>query len=242
MKTTLIFLISIFALTAFAQDTTYYDAQGNKVAAMESWQEYKIIERNPADTNELVERMYFNSGQIKFERAYNSYSEQKLHGKRKKWYENGQIQEDIDFENGKLNGQVLTYWDNGQLKRKDIYENDELVEGKVWNADGTEAAYYDFQIMSAFPGGMDGLIQYLSKNVQYPRKSRRKGIQGRVLVAFIIEKDGSLSNVEVLEGVNDEIDAEAVRVIKRMPKWKPAMEDGEEVRVLFRMPIAFRLY
>ena len=241
MKTTLTILMSVLTFIVFGQDTTYYDYDGNKVNSLKSCHHYEVIDRSNPDTNKVVERVYFKSGQIKSERNYNPYSEKKLHGKRKEWYENGQIRKDIDFENGKLNGQLLTHWDNGQLKRKDTYKDGKLIEGKVWNSDGKEAQYYNFEIMPQFPGGINDLVQYLGKNVKYPKKSQRKGIEGRVLVNFIVEKDGSVSNVRVIESVNDAMDAEAVRVVKKMPKWEPGMEDGEKVRISFNLPIKYRL-
>jgi len=241
MKTILTILMSVLTFTLFSQDTTYFDNNGNKVNSLKLCNHYEIIDRSNPDTNKVVKRLYYESGQIKFESNYNPYSEKKLHGKRKEWYENGQIQKDIDFENGKLNGELLTYWDNGKLKRKDTYIEDNLIEGKVWNSDGKEAQYYNFQIMPEFPGGINALFQYLEKNVKYPKKSRRKGIEGRVLLKFIVEKDGSISNVSVIESVNNEMDAEAVRVVKKMPKWEPGMEDGENVRISFNLPLKFRL-
>ena len=241
MKIILTILISILTSLVFGQDTTYYDYGGNKVKSLSLAHHYEVINRDENDTNKVIERVYYKSGQIKSERNYKPYSDKKLHGKRKEWYENGQIGKDIDFENGKLNGQLLTYWDNGQLKRHDNYENGKLIEGEVWNSDGEEAEYYNFKIMPEFPGGINDLVQYLGKNVKYPKKSQRKGIEGRVLVSFVVEKDGSVSNVRVIESVNDQLDTEAVRVVKKMPKWEPGMEDGKTVRVSFNLPIKFRL-
>jgi TonB family protein len=241
MKITLIVLICIFTFAVYGQDTTYYDHDGNETNSLNSCHHYKVIERNEDDTNQVVERVYFKSGQIQSETNYFPYDKKILHYKKKEWYENGQIRKDIDYDNGNLNGQVLTYWDNGQLKRHDTYENGKLIEGKVWNSDGKETEYYDFHVPPEFPGGVNNLAAYLTKNIDYPAKSKREGIEGRVLLNFIVEKDGSVSNVKVIESVSKELDAEAVRVVRKMPKWKPGMEDGEIVRIGFILPIKFRL-
>ena len=90
-----------------------------------------------------------------------------------------------------------------------------------------------------FPGGMEALMKFLSENVCYPEEAYKAGIQGRVVVSFIIEPDGSISNVQVVQGVNDSLDAEAVRVVRTMPKWTPGMEGGEAVRVKYNLPITF---
>ena len=92
-----------------------------------------------------------------------------------------------------------------------------------------------------FPGGTTALFDFINKNVKYPKSARDKGIEGRVFVQFVVEKDGGLSSFTVLRGVSDELDAEAIRVLKAMPKWKPGMNDGKPVRVQFTMPFNFKL-
>jgi len=96
--------------------------------------------------------------------------------------------------------------------------------------------------MPEFPeGGMAGLMQYLGKNIRYPKKAHEEGTQGRVTVQFVVEKDGSISNAKTLRNVHPELDAEAVRVISGMPKWKPGTQRGEAVRVKYTVPVMFRL-
>ena len=95
--------------------------------------------------------------------------------------------------------------------------------------------------MPEFPGGTPELMKYISTNVKYPAEATKNGAQGRVLVQFIVEKDGSISEVEVIKKVNEHLDAEAVRVVNAMPKWKPGKQNGETVRVKYTLPISFRL-
>ena len=96
--------------------------------------------------------------------------------------------------------------------------------------------------MPEFPnGGMAGLMQYLSQNIRYPEAAKKAGTQGRVTVQFVVEKDGSISNISILRGVEPDLDKEAVRVISEMPKWKPAMQRGETVRVRYTVPVMFQL-
>ena len=92
-----------------------------------------------------------------------------------------------------------------------------------------------------FPGGAQGLRDFIQENIQYPERARRRGIQGTVLVTFVIDVDGSLMDVKVTQGVHRLLDAEAVRLIRAMPKWIPAIQDGRNVRVMFTLPINFRL-
>lgn len=95
--------------------------------------------------------------------------------------------------------------------------------------------------MPSFPGGVDALLAYLTNNVKYPRQAEKKNIQGRVICQYIVEADGSISNVSVLKGIHPLCDAEAVRVIQNMPKWNPGIENGKKVRVKYTLPITFKL-
>lgn len=92
-----------------------------------------------------------------------------------------------------------------------------------------------------FPGGEEAMMKFLIENVRYPEAAFKAGAQGRVLVNFIIEQDGSISNAHVAQKVNEYLDEEAVRVVDSMPKWAPGMQDGKAVRVKYTLPIAFCL-
>ena len=115
---------------------------------------------------------------------------------------------------------------------------------KASNPDMTpdkNGVYQIVEEMPQYPGGEDALMDYVSKNVVYPSEAQEKGISGRVFVGFIVEKDGSVSNVKVLRGIGGGCDEEAVRVISGLPKWKPGKQDGKPVRVSYQMPINFKL-
>ena len=92
-----------------------------------------------------------------------------------------------------------------------------------------------------FPGGAAALYEYLSKNIKYPAICRENNIQGRVVVVFIVNRDGSIVEPEVVKSVNPMLDKEALRVISNMPKWKPGLQFGKPVRVKFTVPVNFRL-
>jgi len=93
----------------------------------------------------------------------------------------------------------------------------------------------------AFPGGDTARIMYLNENLKYPKIAKETGIQGAVYVSFVVEKDGSITNVKILRGIGGGCDEEALRVINAMPKWNPGRQNGKEVRVQFNMPITFKL-
>lgn len=92
-----------------------------------------------------------------------------------------------------------------------------------------------------FPGGQAAMMKWLSNNIRYPENAQANGISGRVVVKFVVEKDGSISGASVVKGVDRDLDQEALRVVKRMPKWQPGKNNGQPVRSYFNLPVTFRL-
>jgi len=108
----------------------------------------------------------------------------------------------------------------------------EKIHGKV---------YDKVEQMPEFPGGQTELVNFLVKSIQYPDESKKKGIQGKVFVGFVIDKKGSVLNTKIERGVDPLLDAEALRVVNSMPNWTPGKEKGKKVAVQFTLPISFRL-
>ena len=104
-----------------------------------------------------------------------------------------------------------------------------------------EEAFDVVEQMPEYPGGLPELMKYISMNVHYPEAAMKTGTQGRVLVRFIVEEDGTVSDARVVQRVSDELDAEALRVVSAMPKWTPGRQNGQPVRVKYTMPVTFRL-
>lgn len=97
------------------------------------------------------------------------------------------------------------------------------------------------EVMPEFPGGQGELLKFLARNVKYPKIAQDSGIEGRVTASFVVEKDGSIRDVEVIRGVDPSLDMEAVRVISSMPNWTPGKQRGKEVAVKYTVPVTFRL-
>lgn len=110
----------------------------------------------------------------------------------------------------------------GCLKFKEVYEYDYVSEKPM------------------FPGGETKLVRYINNTREYPKEAYRKGIEGRVICSFVVNTDGSISNIQILRGVEKTIDKEAIRIIEKMPKWEPGKIDGQNVPVRVIYPIAFR--
>lgn len=97
------------------------------------------------------------------------------------------------------------------------------------------------EVMPQFPGGQIAMMKYIMENMKYPEQAMKEGIQGRVTVRFIVEKDGSISDVKPVLSVHPLLNKEAVRVVESMPKWTPGKQNGKPVRVRFNLPIMFKL-
>ena len=95
--------------------------------------------------------------------------------------------------------------------------------------------------MPSFPGGQGALMAFLSSNIKYPVVAQENGVQGRVIVGFVVERDGSITDVKIMRSVDPSLDREAQRVVKAMPKWKPGKQNGSAVRVKYTVPVVFRL-
>ncbi|MEE4259504.1 MAG: M56 family metallopeptidase [Bacteroidales bacterium] len=105
----------------------------------------------------------------------------------------------------------------------------------------TEATFEVVEVMPEYPGGMGALIDYLGSNIKYPEQAKKDGIEGKVFVNFVIEKDGSVGETKVLRGIGGGCDEEAMRVVSEMPYWSPGMQRGQAVRVSYNLPISFKL-
>lgn len=95
--------------------------------------------------------------------------------------------------------------------------------------------------MPSFPGGQSALMSYLANNIKYPVVAQENGVQGRVVVSFVVERDGSITDVQVVRSVDPSLDREAQRVVRSMPKWIPGKQNGQAVRVKYNVPVSFRL-
>jgi TonB family protein len=105
-----------------------------------------------------------------------------------------------------------------------------------------DQSYADtIMVQAEFEGGIPGLIEYLSKSLKYPDEAKKNKIQGKVILSFIVQKDGRVSDIQVLRGLGSGTDEEAVRVLANSPKWKPATKNGEKVNAQFTLPIQFQL-
>ena len=116
-----------------------------------------------------------------------------------------------------------------------------VTQKSLTNNNGTSQVYQIIEEMPEFPGGLDALVTFVSNNLKYPQTAQETGIQGKVHVQFIVEPDGSISNIKISKGIGGGCDEEAIRVVSIMPRWKPGKHEGKFVRVSYILPINFKL-
>ena len=141
------------------------------------------------------------------------------------------VQDDVETEDLEINVEVQ------QDEVIDDYVAPEVVEEEVVE----QEIFQIVEEMPSYPGGEKALLEYVAKNIKYPQIARETGIQGRVFVGFVVEPDGSVSNVKILRGIGGGCDEEAMRVIKSLAKWKPGKQRGKAVRVSYQLPVVFKL-
>jgi TonB family protein len=147
-------------------------------------------------------------------------------------------------ENGQQEGQWLVV--TGEKHFSVTYQKGEKVSSTYSDTQSVDQQddpkkFRPVEIVPDFPGGMEGFGKFIERNLRYPATARANNTHGRVIVTFVVERDGSLTDLKVARGIGDGCDEEALRIIKSSPKWKPGYQDGKPVRVAYSVPIAFTL-
>ena len=160
----------------------------------------------------------------------------------------GDIKDKFDeseqVENGVIGGDSFAHASETEKVTSAVKNTAEIGEKAVESSDPkkvfTGKVYDLVDEMPSFPGGLEELYKWIDNNVQYPAVARENGIEGRVILKFIVEKDGSLSYSTVIHSVHPMVDREALRVVRQMPKWNPGKRAGIPVRVRYCLPIKFK--
>ena len=138
---------------------------------------------------------------------------------------------------------LMPKWESGKDKKnKPIrFKMNIPISFLLTNNEGGDSIYYECEEEPDYDGGVTSLMNFIAENIRYPNIAKENGDQGKVIMTFVVEKDGSLSNFKIIKSVSKECDEEAIRVIKLARKWKPAKQNGEFVRFQYFMPLTFRL-
>ena len=268
MKTLLI-LIAVFSfLRVFSQDTIYFDKDWKKTSKSvakfyrihsSEGSKTKIADYYITDTLQMtgfakgynLARLdgsfisegpfvyYHTNGKI---RSKGSYKNNIKVGEWLYFYPEGQLHITENYDSkGRFTENFIVYYPDGKVRRSDLYKKGVLQKGNCYIASGNDTTWFPYEIMPEYPGGDEARNRFLAENIIYPFQAMNQGIEGNVYLSFVIDVDGSLVDIVLLQGVSPVIDDEALRVVRLMPKWKPGSQDGKPVRVLFRMPVYFKI-
>lgn len=249
-------------LSVSGQDTTFFNSRWQKTTK-DSAAFYRLIERDSLGlrfddfyingilqmtgysltSDSLLKdgffRYYFESGKLSLE---GSFSKNVRTGNWKMYYPDGQLYCLTNYTaKGDIDGEENYFYPDGKVKRSDIYSNGKFLKGKCVTSSGEDTTWFPYQKMPEFKGGENRRIRFIEENLVYPEYIKNLGIQGRVVVSFVVEKDGTLSEIKVIKGVYKPLDQEVLDMVAKMPPWEPGQLDGKPVRVQFYMPCSFKL-
>ena len=148
---------------------------------------------------------------------------------------------DTQKEDNTARGVVTQEGSDDADKFKAIHEQVVVKEPEPEVKHKEEEIFVAVEQQAEFPGGQAALMKWLSQNVRYPETAQQNDVQGRVIVKFVVEKDGSIGTATILKGVDKDLDREALRVVKKMPRWQPGKNNGVAVRSYFNLPVVFKL-
>ncbi len=214
---------------SFSQNDTivkYYDADWKELTSNIEAKYYRII--NEINDSTFLIKNYYIDGKIQMEGTYKTAQGKIRHGKFTFWFNNGQIMEKGEYNNGNKSGSWRKYYENGAFRSERIYSDTPKIFTKV-------------EQMPEFPGGQDSLYKYIAHNIYYPPVAKDNKIEGTIYIKFVINADGSISDVTLLKGIGGGCDEEAIKVIKNMPNWIPGTQENKPVKVQFEIPLSFRL-
>jgi TonB family protein len=213
---------------------------GKQDGKSQTWYDDGKLKREMTFSNGQIEGKslsWYNNGQLQSEATYVNG---KIQGRSVSWYENGKIKSEYNYKNGGYNGDLLIYWQNGKLKRKDHYADNKFHDGACFDSLGIEIKHTPLESMPDYKGGDRKLLNDVANRIVYPLSAKNAGIQGRVVVVFAVDKNGEITDREIREGVNNELNLEAIRVVGTL-KFLPGIQDGELVKVYYMLPVTFTL-
>lgn len=243
-------MVLVFATNSNAQiiDTSFFDINNNLLTSKKDADSY-IINVKKSDT--VLAKFYdFFTNKIQSERKFIKLKKGRKKLFYKEFYRNGNLFYH-EFYSSKPNvssmilesntDSLYSYFKNGKLKRIEYFDEYLTHKNTCFDSTGNKIAFVSFYKSPTFPGGDDGLMQYLSENIDYPKKDARKNIEGTVYVNFSVCTDGQLCDFEIAQGVSKRIDAEVLKELKRMPKWQAGTLDGKKKKVIYTLPVLFEL-
>jgi TonB family protein len=236
---------------AFFTITTYTDT--TQIVSSEIKKEFYIGGEKKSESHYTVDRSkgykdrqqvgldlsWYKNGQMKHK---HDYTTGKKEGPDTHWFEDGRLEHTSHYIDGKKEGEAFNYYLDGKVRRQELFANDQLVTGKCFTKAGADTVYYPSEEDPVFRGGEKAMIQFIVQHMRYPKESLKKSIEGLVVVQFVVNKNGRISDMEVVKKVSPDLDAESLRVVQLMDKkFQPARIEGKPVDFRYTLPLRFGL-
>lgn len=216
--------------------TGFYMSGGKKLESrytIDRSKEYKVQRQIGLDIG------WYKNGQLAHKV---DFTDGKKDGPDTQWFEDGRISHLSHYRAGKKEGEAFDYYQNSQVKRQEMFTNDVLVTGKCFTKAGADTVYFPHFEQPVFRGGEPALVQFMIRNMRYPKVARKRGIEGLVLVQFVVNKTGEVTDLKLVRKVSPELDAESLRVVQLMSgKFQPARIEGEPCSFRYTLPVRFGL-
>jgi protein TonB len=245
------------SISLLAQDTTFYNEKGKVVKSLAKAETFVLLKSaEPVKRNDdyvlsyqqnkavnVSEETYYKNKQLIDSKIYSSYPDNIVEGVEKKWYPDGHPKAIVHYRQDTLTDSLITWWDNGKIRRRDKYDKmGKLLGGTCYDSSGNVIPHFDYKKAPVFTYYKGDIDYYFQTNVHYPQTAEKNGIAGNTIASFIIEKDGSMTNIMIIKSSDDrDLDNAVIDVFTKalMPLWKPGTEDGEPVKVRYTYPVKF---
>lgn len=210
------------------------------------------VETTVTDSLYSTERTYYvPSGKLCSARSLLNQQPQMLHGAHVKYYESGQLLLQESYVQGKAQGQRLTYYPSGVLRRREQIVPDQPITGECFDATGQVVPYFPYEVAPAYPGGQVGLLQDLAMRIQYPAEALRDGVEGVVLVKFLVSKTGQIGDIQPASSLAKKsrhqrriygyLQEAAMQAVQKLQPFSPGQLEGEPEAVYITVPLTFRI-
>ncbi|AWA30584.1 hypothetical protein HYN48_11050 [Flavobacterium magnum] len=231
LKKILSLAMLLSVLCASAQERVYKD-RNNKATTADLAESYEISTFNNDKTLQTIRTFRMDNSLISESSLAIREDGVMPQGKATLYNPDGSVAWFANYANGNLDGESKTFWPGGALKRDETYSAGKMLSGTCYDVNGEEIPYFPREKRPEYPGGMTEAYKFIANNFQV-----RGTKSGTIYLTFVVEKDGSVADIEIKKGVGKRLDQEAVRVLKSMPKWIPGTQEGVAVRTSFALPI-----
>ncbi|WP_158267568.1 energy transducer TonB [Adhaeribacter arboris] len=199
----------------------------------EKYSEYPVQKNS---TTISYNREWYKNGQLKYEeQIQNNFST----GERRRWYDNGQLY--YLYTDLGSQAEATTFYRDGARKRIETFESNKPIQGRCFTKSGQDTTFFPHEENPVFPGGLENMYKYLSKNIKYSKTAYKQKAQGNVILQFVVTKNGQIENIKVVKSLHPDLDKESIRVTASMPAWEPGKQEGVPVNVRYTLPIRFKL-